>query len=191
MKSLITILAGLLVIAGCVGQVQINRAFEKVTAEDKIKSEQTALALGQRTFDMPLKKIMKAFITAFTNKNLTVLNVDKEIGFMVAEGGEILDAAKVRKIAIEGRIARLKSALPSQAISYNPGRYTMHSTVNFYEKGESQTLVKLGFSTKINSSIKGDKFEGTPPELLAAWYEEMWAEVEKSIFIQREIILDK
>ncbi len=126
--------------SGCAG-MQIS-ALEKITAEDKAKNEQIALASGQRTFDVPKKNLMKAIITAYANKNLTVKNVDKELGFIVAEGGEFVDAAKVKQISMQGRIARLNEASFAGAFIYTPGNYTVLSTVTIFEKGENKNLVE-------------------------------------------------
>jgi len=134
-------------------------------------------------------KLMKAFITAFSNKNLTVINMDKELGFMVAEGGEFIDAERAKQISTAGRIARLNEASYPGAFIYMAGNYTLRSTVNLFEKGENRTLVKLGFNTRIEGNAP-QKYEGSPSELLTVWYEEMWAEIEQAIFIQRETILE-
>ncbi len=158
-------------------------AFEKIWAEDKAKNKQIALALGQRTFDVSKERLMKAFITAFSNKNLTVINMDKGLGFIVAEGGQFIDATRVRQLVTAGRIARLNKA------SYPGANYThlagvicpmaLRSTVNLFEKRENRTTVKLGFNPGSRIACS---------ELLPVWYEEMWAEIEQAIFIQRETV---
>jgi hypothetical protein len=183
----VVLLAVLFLFSGCAG-MQIS-ALEKITAEDKAKNEQISLASGKRTFDVPKKILMKAIITAFANKNLTVKNVDKELGFIVAEGGEFLDAAKAKQIALQGRIARLNEASFPGAFVHTPGNYTVLSTVNIFEKGDNRNLVQLRFTSKVegNSPVK---YDGTPSEMLSAWYEEMWAEIEQAIFIQRETTLN-
>ena len=132
----ILLIAILFLFNGCAG-MQIA-AIEKSQAEDQIKNKQTALAVGQRTFDVSKKKLMKSFITAFSNKNLAVMNVDKELGFMVAEGPEFLDPAKVKKIG-QGRIERLNKDTFPGAFAYLAGNYTLRITVNFFEKGENRT----------------------------------------------------
>jgi hypothetical protein len=182
----ILMLVILLLCNGCAG-MQIA-AIEKNQAEDKITNKQTALAVGKRTFDVSKKKLMKAFITAFSNRNLAVMNMDKELGFMVAEGGEFIDPAKIKKLG-EERIQRLnKSAFPG-AFVYMAGNYMLRITVNLFEKGENRTLAKMGF-TSVTQSTAQQKFDGVPSEFLPVYYEEMWAEIEQSIFMQREMILN-
>ncbi len=174
----------LLLFSGCAG-MQIA-ALETIEAEDQERNKQTTLAMGQRTFDLPLKKLMKAIISAFTNKNLSVITLDKEIGYMVAEGGEFLDPDKVKKI-MENRIKRLNDASFAGAFIPTPGNYTVRSTVNLFKKGENKTLVKLGFTSKVEGNMPR-KYHTTASGVLPAWYEEIWAEIERSIFIQRELV---
>jgi hypothetical protein len=173
--------------SGCAGMQ--TSALEKITAEDRAKNEQIALASGQRTFDVEKKMLMKAIISAYANKNLTVTNVDKELGFIVAEGGEFVDPAKAKQIAKDGRLARLNEAAFPGAFVYMPGNYTIRSTINIFEKGEKRNLVKLRFTSRVegNSPVK---YDATPSEMLSVWYEEMWAEIEQAIFIQRETTLN-
>jgi hypothetical protein len=180
----ILFLSMLFLFGGCAG-VLVD-ALEKSQAEDNTKNAQTALAAGQRTFDLSKKKLMKAIVTAFANRNLPVMNLDKEIGFMVAEGAEFLDPAKVKEIG-EKRIERLnKNAYPG-AFRYQAGNYTLRITVNLFEKGEDKTLAKMGF-TSVTQGTYTHKFDGVPHEFLPVYYEEMWAEIEKAIFVQRELV---
>jgi hypothetical protein len=176
----------LLLFSGCAG-MQIA-ALEKNQAEDIIKNKQTAMSVGQRTFDVSKKKLMKAFITAFSNRNLAVMNMDKELGFMVAEGGEFLDPAKVKKIG-EERVGRLNEKTFPGAFVYLAGNYVLRITVNLFEKGKNRTLAKMGF-TSVTVSTAQNKYDGVPSEFLPVYYEEMWDELEKAIFVQREMILN-
>jgi hypothetical protein len=172
--------------SGCAG-MQIA-AIEKNLAEDKIKNEQTVLAVGQRTFEVSKKKLMKAFINAFSSKNLAVINMDKELGFMLAEGGEFIDSAKIKQLG-EERVARLNKSTFPGAFIYLAGNYTVRITVNLFVKGENRTLAKIGF-TSVTQSTAPNKYDGVPSEFLPVYYEEIWAEIEKAIFMQRETILN-
>ena len=176
----------LILFSGCAG-MQIA-ALEKNQAEDIIKNKQTAMSVGQRTFDVSKKKLMKAFITAFSNRNLAVMNMDKELGFMVAEGGEFLDPTKVKKIG-EERVMRLNAKTFPGAFVYLAGNYVLRITVNLFDKGKNRTLAKMGF-TSVTQGTYQHKYDGVPSEFLPVYYEEMWDEIEKSLFVQREIILN-
>jgi hypothetical protein len=181
----IILIAILLLCNGCAG-IQ-TKALERISAEDQAKNEQISLASGQRTFNVPLKLLMKAIISAYANKNLTVTNVDKELGFIVAEGGEFVDPAKAKQIGEKGRIARLNEVAWPGAFFYMAGNYTIRSTANIFEKGENKNLVKLAFTTVVEGDSP-QKYNATPSEMLSVWYEEIWAEIEQAIFIQRETI---
>jgi len=176
----------LLLFSGCAG-MQIA-AIEKSQAEDIIKNKQTAMSVGQRTFDVSKKILMKAFITAFSNRNLAVMNMDKELGFMVAEGAEFIDPAKIKKLG-EERIARLNKHSFQGAFIYTAGNYVLRITVNLFEKGKNRTLAKMGF-TSVTVATAIHKYDGVPSEFLPVYYEEMWDELEKALFVQREVILN-
>jgi len=174
----------LLLFSGC-GGMQIA-ALEKGQAEDIEKNKEIALAVGQRTFDVSQTRLMKAFITAFSDKNLAVMNLDNSLGFMVAEGAEFLDPAKIKEIG-KTRIDRLNKHSFPGAFVYVAGNYVLRITVNLFKKGENRTLAKLGF-TSVTKSNAPNVFNGVPFEFLPHYYKEMWAALEQSLFVQREII---
>jgi len=175
----------LILLSGCVSMG--NAAVEAIISEDKITNKQTALAIGQRTFDASKTQLMKAIITAFSNKNITITNLDKEIGFMVGEGGEFLDPKKAKELG-EKRTERINQKAGFTAYHYVAGNYTLRITVNLYKKVENRTLAKMGFNTVVMSAPNQPKYDETIAEMLPAYYKVMWNEIEQSLFIQREFI---
>lgn len=176
----------LIFLSGCVSRGIAAR--EAIIAEDKISNKQTALAIGQRTFNTSKIQLMKAIITAFSNRNLTIMNLDKELGFMVGEGGEFLDPKKVKEL-VQKRIERInQKAGFTAAYNYAAGNYTLRVTVNLYEKRGKKVLAKMGFNTVVMSVPNQPNYDETVAELLPSYYEVMWKEIEQSLFIQREVI---
>ena len=176
----------LIFLSGCVSRGIAAR--EAIIAEDKISNKQTALAIGQRTFNTSKIQLMKAIITAFSNRNLTIMNLDKELGFMVGEGGEFLDPKKAKELG-QKRIERInQKAGFTAAYNYAAGNYTLRVTVNLYEKREKKVLAKMGFNTVVMSVPNQPNYDETVAELLPSYYEVMWKEIEQSLFIQREVI---
>ena len=93
---------------------------------------------------------------------------------------------------------------------YSYPKVNLRITVNLYKKEESRTLVKIKVNTLhqnciICSMILGYMTENCqrPPKHMEAqscplpsaivphWYQQLWDEIEKSIFMQRETILGK
>ena len=83
---LTAVLTGLLALAGCAGQHGVV-AFGN---EDLVRSKQTSLTLEQITFDVSDAKLIKAFINAFSNKGLIILTLEKDAGFIMAEGADVV-----------------------------------------------------------------------------------------------------
>jgi hypothetical protein len=186
----VVLLAVLFLFNGCAAH--LTETMEKVTAEDLNKNKETALAIGQRTFDLPAKLLMKACVTAFSNKNLSVTNLDKEMGFIIAEGGNMLSPEKEKEIMTK-RIDRLNKEYAFISWTYKPGNYTLRVNMNLFEKGDKRTLAKMNFSVRVqplNTPNSIGTYEAPPNELLPVWYQQMWDEIEKSIFMQRETILN-
>ena len=78
-------------------------------------------------------------------------------------------------------------------------------TVNLYEKENNRTLTKMKINTIHQNCMyfeMGDlknwplsKLDESkcplPPKMVSLWYQQLWDEIEKSIFMQRETILEK
>lgn len=192
MKSLklIFLVLCFLVVNGCAGMVM--ETMEKVSAADAEKNKQTVLAMGQRTFDVSVKILMKACVIAFSNRNFSVANMDKEMGFIVAEGGNILSPEKEREMMTK-RMERLNKESSFMTWTYKAGNYTTRVNMNMFKKGDAKTLAKMSFAVRVqplNNPNSVGTYETIPQELLPIWYQEVWDEIEKSIFMQRETILN-
>jgi len=199
MKSSITILIVLLVFAGCAG----HHGVATLGNEDLVRSKQTSLTLEQRTFDVSDAKLIKAFINGFSNKGLIILTLEKDAGFIMAEGAEFLDYGSLLTVKNErnqrwnkrmGGLGMAGFALPD---------VTLKITVNFYKKNKNKTLVKMKINPIIQTCMHPEfeqivKLPSNPkmisecppsPTMVSLWYQQLWDEIEKSIFMQRETIL--
>ena len=209
-------------LSGC-GLKAIKQTNLLLSQEDG-KTKQIALSLGQRTFDVASGELTKAVINAFSNKNLTVLNVTKDSGFMMAEGPNFLSNAQLLNV-IAQRNARYNGVFPFGEGSEGPflggnciPDANLRVTANIYNKAEKRTLIKLNINhmradapCKCNMGgvinhpysppevMRGYKWAGYaynnlcpffPLEMVSSWYRELWDEIEKSIFMQRETILN-
>ena len=186
-------------LAGCAGQHGVV-AFGN---EDLVRSKQTSLTLEQITFDVSDAKLIKAFINAFSNKGLIILTLEKDAGFIMAEGAEYLDYGSLLIVKNErnqrwnkriGGLGMAGFALPD---------VTLKITVNLYKKYKNKTLVKIKINPLIQTCMHPEfdqivKLPSDPrmilecppsPTMVPMWYQQLWDEIEKSIFMQRETIL--
>ena len=68
---------------------------------------------------------------------------------------------------------------------YTLGNDTQRFTVNLFDKGKNRTTAKVGISNQIIGAQQ-IKIHELPSMMLSAFYKELWRELEKSLFIQRE-----
>lgn len=183
-QHIINLFLFLILLTGCAAKFKAE--LNKIAEEDRVENQHIFLSMGERTFDVDKITLIKAFITTFTNKNIAVVNVDKEIGYLMAEGSGFLSPQKYKEIGMEN-VERLNERTSKYGFrwEYTPGNDTQRFTVNLFDKGKNCTTAKVGISNQIigNQQIKNHEL---PSMMLSAFYEELWRELEKSLFIQRE-----
>jgi len=176
-----------------------------LNAEDVNKVKQISSGIGQRTFDVGSGDLTKAVINAFSNKSLTVLILEKDAGFMMAEGPQFFDDATLVDL-VKAKIARFNKKLGADLhrglIGIPAGNIRV--SVNLYKKGGTQTLVKMNVTSKYDScalverayrlyfmkGVNAMSYCPLTPKMTSLMYQQLWDEIEKSIFMQRETILN-
>ena len=159
--------------------------------------------MQQRTFDLSKDSLIKAFINAFSNKNLTVLTLERGVGYMMSEGRQFLDKNALINISRERNNQFNKDLGSASIFKYAIPKVNLRVTVNLYEKEKKRTLVKIKINpSHQNCMLCGDgickdvsgleeKYCPLSPTMVSLWYQQLWDEIEKSIFMQRETILEK
>ena len=183
LKQIFSLFFCLTILTGCAAQFKAE--LNKISEEDRIENQQIFLSMGERTFDIDKINLMKAFITTFTNKNIAVVNMDKEIGYLLAEGSGFLSPQKYKEVGMEN-VERLNERTGKYGArwTYTPGNDSQRFTINLFDKGKNRTTAKVGISNKVSGNQQIKQHE-LPPMMLTAIYEELWRELEKSLFIQR------
>jgi hypothetical protein len=197
MKSLITILLVLLVFAGCATNQDFVKALDAQRQQVKLVSS----SMGQRTFDTSQENLFKAFINAFSNKGLSVVTLEKSTGYMLAEGPQFLNKETLIN-SLHENFNRFRGATRTSWPTVD-----LRITVNLYKKEENKTFVKIkintlfqhcsgcsygyGYLSRTNCGPLSFPEEMCPlnPSMVRLWYQQLWDEIEKSIFMQRETIL--
>lgn len=185
-QHIINLFLFLIFLTGCAAPAQFKAELNKIAEEDRIENQHIFLSMGERTFDVDKITLIKAFITTFTNKNIAVVNVDKEIGYLMAEGSGFLSPQKDKEVGMEN-VERLNERTGKYGFrwEYTLGNDTQRFTVNLFDKGKNRTTAKVGISNQIIGAQQ-IKIHELPSMMLSAFYKELWRELEKSLFIQRE-----
>jgi hypothetical protein len=203
-------------LSGCA--VPNTQQINLLNMQEGEKTRQVTSSLGQRTFEVGSGVIIKALINAFANKNLTVLTVEKDAGFVMAEGANFLSNAQLLEVISQRRNRYLANSADGYVGDCIPNA-KLKVTANIYSKAEKSTLIKININhSHLQPSCvckKGDgvvaPFTPTPEivkllslggnsmqtacpvaplEMASLWYQQLWDEIEKSIFMQRETILE-
>jgi hypothetical protein len=197
-ESLTAIFIGLLVISGCAGQSDWSRTLNK--EQQRVKA--VSSSINQRVFDVSQDTLIKATINAFSNKNLSVITLEKDSGYMLSEGPQFLDGSTLSQLSKE-RDAQFRKELGGVQVGTYliPKISKLRTTVNLYEKSKNKTLLKLKINPIQENCMlceggvcKDHKIEEQycplSPKMVTLWYQQLWGEIEKSIFMQRETILE-
>tara|TARA_R110002072_G_scaffold190999_2_gene347863 strand:+ start:2624 stop:3193 length:570 start_codon:yes stop_codon:yes gene_type:complete len=172
-------------LAGCVTNEQFNNEMSVLQDEYRVENQQTNLAMSTRSFDVDKGRLIKAFIDTFSRKNIAVVNLDKEIGYLLAEGTGFLPPDKHKELGL-AYVAELNRRTSVQW-NYTPGVTTTVFTVNINEVTKNRTRAKVGLSNKASAKQHAAYYSEEYPPFTRARYEELWAELEKSLFIQRNM----
>jgi len=170
----------LAIVTGC---VDIAAQMTEIAEEDRIANQQILLSMGERTLDVDKINLMKAFVTAFSNKNISVASMDKELGYLMAEGSGFLSPEKYKEVGM-ANVDRMNERTTGIKFKFVSGNNILRFNVNLFEKGENRTTAKVGVSSKTLGEQEV-KVHELPPIMLTAIYEELWRELDKALFIQR------
>jgi hypothetical protein len=201
MKTKILLLATIFIYAVVLGGCVSGAQWDKTLTQERQGVKSVSTSMGQRTFDVSQGNLIKAFVNAFSSNNLTVLTLEKDAGFMMAEGKQFLSKGALINIWNE-RASKFNSQFGNPSFTgYLIPNVNLRVTVSLYEKEKNRTLVKMDFNSVHNGCLvlegkllkKVDMEEiacPLPPTMVSRWYQEMWDEIGKSIFMQRETILN-
>lgn len=177
-----SILLVCLTLQGCVTQTELNRVLQEHDKQNAAAGGRISLAQGERSFDFSKGFVIKAFLTTFGQYNMAVMNLDKELGYILAEGVPPVapeEYERIGKIIIDQLNEMTQGGNPWV---YTPGQARTRATVNLFEKSDNYTTAKLTFSSETLSSIQS-KSHSIPPLMLEAYYATIWDELDKQLFI--------
>ena len=171
-----------LVQAGCAAQVAEGIA--KLNEQWRLENNRVQLAMGEKTFSAGKVEIIKAAITGFSDQNISILNIDKELGYVLAEGSGIITGAREKEIAITKIHPEFQEATGIQPV-YLPGNYRVRINLNIFERGK-ESLVKMRLSSVVSSAPGTPTAHQLHPDLIREHFKVLWEAIDKHLFMQKQ-----
>ena len=182
--GLLIILLSLPSLLGCAAGS--NEALQKMTTRWQIENEKLALSLGEKTFRASKIEILKAILTGFPTKNVSILNMDKDIGYLSGEGSGIVSPEKEREIFDKIVLPEAQKEASFVPWRYVPGNYKLRININIFEK-KKDVLVKMRFSATVTQSVPGQSiYHSIHPATFREHYRVLWEALDKHLFMQKE-----
>ena len=199
MKKSLCVVTLLMLFAGCVSMPDTDRMMsqsnlmqhlmkEPDVAEWYDQREGVTQATGDRVFDKSFSRVFDSLTVAVASMGMTVDNMERESGYIVAHG-QILPPAQSKQLRSEELTAwciakgynlslleqRRNDFMDPDMGSGMMGQFGTTLTISLVEQSENQTKVKLRFN--------GIYF----PKKLQECYKIVWPKLNKQVFIDKEI----
>lgn len=199
MKKSLCVVTLLMLFAGCVSMPDTDRMMsqsnlmqhlmkEPDVAEWYDQREGVTQATGDRVFDKSFSRVFDSLTVAVASMGMTVDNMERESGYMVAHG-QILPPAQSKQLRSEELRAWCVAKGYNPSLLEQRGKYNIDPdmasgmmqqfgttlTISLVKQSENQTKVKLRFN--------GIYY----PKKLEECYKIVWPKLDKQIFIDKEI----
>jgi len=142
-------------------------------------------ALGERIYDKDYDLVFTATVTAFADMGFSVKNMERQSGYILAEGPSPLSAE--REAEIGQRMVETINQVSPRKWFVTPGNATKAATMTIIRLGEKRTKVKMRVSTVAVGGDYSTKFYSIYPSTLEAEYQQMWRGLEKQIFLDEHL----
>ncbi len=198
MKKSLCVVTLLILFAGCMS-FDIDRSMSQMRLMQHLvkepdldewynQRERVTQAIGDRVFDKSFSRVFDSLTVAIASIGMTVDNMERESGYIVARG-QILPPAQSKQLRSEELTAWCVAKGYNPSLLEQRGKYGMdpdmmsgmmqHTgitlTISLVKQSENQTKVKLRFN--------GVYY----PKKLEEYYKIVWPKLDKQIFIDKEI----
>jgi len=199
MKQSLCIVMLLMLFTGCVSTPDTDRMMSQSRLMQDLMKEpdltewynqrkRVTQAMGDRVFDKSFDRVFDSLTVAIASMGMTVDNMEKESGYIVARG-QILPPVQSKQLRSEELTAwcvakgydpslleqRSKYDIDPDMGSGMMERFTTTLTISLVKQSKKQTKVKLRFN--------GIYF----PKKLEEYYKIVWPKLDKQIFLDKEI----
>ena len=142
-------------------------------------------ALGERVYDKNFDLVFTAIVTAFADMGFSVKNMERQSGYILAEGPSPLPPDQEVAL-IQPMIDELNRVSP-QTWTAQPGNSTQAVTITILKLGKGNTKVKMRCVTIGVSGNYSTVYHAIYPPLLQAYYQTLWRGLEKQIFLDENL----
>jgi len=183
MLRIIPMLFIVLFLTGCTALAKKdNEAFFVITDGHAKQNKQQNLSLGRKTYEKDFNKVFTAVITGLSDLGFSVKNMERQSGYILAEGPNPLSGDEQLTLATEFT-AQLNKKM--NYFEYHPvvGKETYAITVQLRKK-KAATYVKMRVATlSIGQITTGHQASSIYPPTLSAIYKSIWMRIDRQIFL--------
>jgi hypothetical protein len=142
-------------------------------------------ALGERVYDKDSDVVFSAAVTGLADNGFVVKNMERQSGYILAEGFGPIPPAQFKKLAQMGadELNKVSSRHWSPQVSSSRS-----VTITVLRLGDQKTKVKMRIvrpQTSTNSN--GNYFKDIYPAILQAEYQCCWQALEKQMFLDENL----
>jgi hypothetical protein len=178
------ILVTTLFLTGCIGH-QIAKEKE-LWNQWSIENKKQNTALGEKVYDKVPKTVISAIITGVSSTGLTIKNIDRESGFVLAEGPLPISLEKETELG-EEMVRKLRRVAPSRLWRATTGTAVHSFTFNVLKTGDNKTKVKLRISSVAVKLAAENVYHGIYPPILVEEFRVVWEGIEKQLFLDESL----
>lgn len=141
--------------------------------------------MGEKQVRGDTVTIIKGLLAGIGDLNMSVQNIDKELGFVTASGKSVIPG-DVEKSTIMPMIKELQTDL-HPSYHYSPGNYQINMNVSIYEYDSvnDTSKVKIRLASAVTQQAAAINNELYPP-LVREHYQYIWEKLSKHVFIEAE-----
>ena len=159
---------------------QIDEVFSNWGEENKRQHQ----AFGERVYDKDFDRVFSAIVTSFSDLGLTVKNMERQSGYILADGPSPLPPEQLRPLAQAACDEINKVATRKWHPVLNNG--TRSITITVLRLDDHRVKVKMrNARTQIGGT--GTKYYQSYPPILEAEYQCVWRALEKQIFLDENL----
>lgn len=185
LKKISFVFFGMFLLSGCVTASKTANYTAMKQTEYRVANEKIHMSMGEKQVRGDNVTIIKGLLAGVGDLNMSVKNVDKELGFVVATGKSVIPG-EIEKSTVMPMIKELQKDL-HPSYQYMPGNYeiAMNISIYDYDTARDTSKVKVRVVNQVTMQAGAVNNELYPP-LLREHYRYIWEKLSKHVFIEAE-----
>jgi hypothetical protein len=173
-------------LAGCMTTETSNKNVSALFSQWAQENERQNQALGERVYDKDFDVVFSAVVTSFSDIGFAVKNMERQSGYILAEGPNPVPESQLRPLA--QRMCDELNKVSSTKWVPRLGNETKSATITVVRLGDHKTKLKMRIAnTEIRAAANATRHYQTYPPSLEAEYQSMWRALEKQIFLDENL----